>query len=470
MADSRKIVRIFLGSPGDLGEERRSAKAVIDEFNTLWSDNTGYHVELVGWEDTVASYGRPQAIVNQDLEKCELFVGMIWKRWGTPPDTTGVYSSGFEEELEKSIGNRKSRGEPDISLLFKKIDRDALRDPGEQLKKVLALKDSIIAKKELYFEEFENIEDFKEKFRRRITRYVQALQISGARQPSAENINRPKKLVNEHQALAQNMISEDGSRFLQNIVSSIETKTTRPTAIEVARFRLLGVILRVSQNDELVLGVHDANLLFLERDNINFGLFELYGLIESGLANFQSKSTPLWYWLRKIDLNNDNKILAKLSLFGTPVDRIGALQAMRYLGEPLPDEEGQPRDTFLASWLSKNSSNELKTAALAYLGDCGRVEDLTAIRSELDIGNHQTTYAAVDAILRIYLRYSHEKAIRALIELQAESIAKSILESLFENGSSIDAGLLIECLSHRNAEVRRLAIATLGSEARLTMN
>ena len=64
MADSRKIVRIFLASPGDLREERRAAKAVVDEFNSLWADEYGYHIELMGWEDTVASTAahRPRSI------------------------------------------------------------------------------------------------------------------------------------------------------------------------------------------------------------------------------------------------------------------------------------------------------------------------------------------------------------------------------------------------------------------------
>src|SRR5271165_2883509 len=89
MSDSRKIVRIFLGSPGDLSDERLIAKSVVDEINSLFADSSGYHIELVGWEETVSSIGRPQALINQDLEKCELFVGMIWKRWGTPPDKNG---------------------------------------------------------------------------------------------------------------------------------------------------------------------------------------------------------------------------------------------------------------------------------------------------------------------------------------------------------------------------------------------
>jgi hypothetical protein len=46
MGDSRKIIKVFLASPGDLQDERRAAKAVVEEFNKLWADNLGYHVEL----------------------------------------------------------------------------------------------------------------------------------------------------------------------------------------------------------------------------------------------------------------------------------------------------------------------------------------------------------------------------------------------------------------------------------------
>jgi hypothetical protein len=108
MADSRKIVKVFLASPSDLQEERRAAKSVVDEFNKLWADSLGYHVELVGWEDTISGFGRPQEIINRDLVQCELFVGMMWKRWGTPPSNTGGYTSGFEEEFETD-DRRRSR-------------------------------------------------------------------------------------------------------------------------------------------------------------------------------------------------------------------------------------------------------------------------------------------------------------------------------------------------------------------------
>ena len=114
MADTRKIVKVFLASPGDLPEERRAAKSVVDEYNALTADEFGYQVELIGWEDTVSVYGRPQATINRDLERCELFIGLMWRKWGTPPDVSGVYSSGFEEEFETSVQRRSSEDRPEI--------------------------------------------------------------------------------------------------------------------------------------------------------------------------------------------------------------------------------------------------------------------------------------------------------------------------------------------------------------------
>ena len=160
MTDARKIIRVFLGSPGDLGEERRLAKGITDEFNQLWADELGYQVELVGWEDTVTQFGRPQATINQDLERCELFVGIMWKRWGTPPDHSGPYTSGFEEEFRTSIERRSRHGRPEISLFFKRIEPEFLSDPGVDLQKVLAFKRKLVDEKHLLFEEFADAREF----------------------------------------------------------------------------------------------------------------------------------------------------------------------------------------------------------------------------------------------------------------------------------------------------------------------
>ena len=83
MPTTRKVLRIFLASPGDLEEERIAIRDIVLEINESWANPLGYHIDLVAWEETVAGYGRPQHLINKDLDQCDLFIGMIWKRWGT---------------------------------------------------------------------------------------------------------------------------------------------------------------------------------------------------------------------------------------------------------------------------------------------------------------------------------------------------------------------------------------------------
>ncbi len=77
MRSTRKIIRAFLASPGDLQEERKAIREVVVEFNESWANELGYQVELIGWEETVSRFGRPQHIINQDVDRCDLFLGMI---------------------------------------------------------------------------------------------------------------------------------------------------------------------------------------------------------------------------------------------------------------------------------------------------------------------------------------------------------------------------------------------------------
>ena len=159
---------------------------VVEEFNEIWADQFGYQVELVGWEDAVSMYGRPQSVINKDLERCELFVGLLWKRWGTPPDLIGKYTSGFEEEFEISKDRREKQGTPQISLYFKDIDQQLLLDPGEDLKRVIAFKNKTIAEKKIYFEQFKSVDDFQSRFRRCISNYVRNLASAGAKTAEEE--------------------------------------------------------------------------------------------------------------------------------------------------------------------------------------------------------------------------------------------------------------------------------------------
>ena len=188
MAKTRQIVKVFLGSPGDLPDERKCARELVAELNGQWADAFGIQIDLVGWEDTPSAYGRPQETINRELERCEVFIGMMWKKWGTPPDTAGKYSSGFEEEFEISVGRRRSEGKPEISLFLKDIATEFLADPGPDLRKVLAFKDRLIAQKEIYYEQVSDTRDFEKKLRRCLNKYLTDLWQSQNRLQNKEEV------------------------------------------------------------------------------------------------------------------------------------------------------------------------------------------------------------------------------------------------------------------------------------------
>ena len=124
----RDVLTVFIGSPGDLQEERKIARAVVDRVNRNVARNLGLNVELRGWEDTLPGSGRPQEIINNDALDSDLFIILLWRRWGTP---SGEYSSGFEEEYELAKKQRAEGKMEETWLFFKEVPEGMLADPGD---------------------------------------------------------------------------------------------------------------------------------------------------------------------------------------------------------------------------------------------------------------------------------------------------------------------------------------------------
>jgi len=102
---TRNVLTAFIASPGDVNDERQATRKAVDELNKALK-KINWHIELLGWEDTMPGFSRPQAQINKDLDLCQLFIGILWKRWGSK---SGRYSSGFQEEFERAIKRQKAR-------------------------------------------------------------------------------------------------------------------------------------------------------------------------------------------------------------------------------------------------------------------------------------------------------------------------------------------------------------------------
>lgn len=471
MEERRKVVRVFLGSPGDLDPERSAAKAAVDEINDTIASPLGYHVELVRWENVAASFGRPQGTINKELERCELFIGMIWKRWGSPPALGGKYTSGFHEEYSISCESCAQTGKPEISLFFKDVDPAQVDDPGEELKRVLAFKNDVTNSKTVIYERFIGAEDLAPKLRRCITQYLFRLHedekkrvTEEAQTLPAESNGRPSLPATT--SPGNTPLSPEGAAFLRGFIDRMDEEHAQALPGEIARLRLLGSMLGGSGNDERALGVHDANLLYLDRDNIEWGRAEVRGLINAGCENFSSENVPIWCWVAKFD-GFDRAVLPVFSLFGGADRTVGTLRAMRLLGEPLYIGTSINRDTYLDHWFRQGAPSSTRAAALEYLGDHGQASDLPTIQQELERKDYQTSGEATVAITKIELRQSRYQAMKAIFNLQAETVSPVIADQVFGR-SDISDDDLTAGLSHKSSTVRFSAARHLAIRGKLT--
>ena len=296
MTETRKIIRAFLASPNDLKEERKALYEVVKEFNETWADDFAYQVELLGWEITVSEFGRPQHLINKDVDRCDIFLGMMWKRWGTPPDNQENYTSGFHEEFERAKKRREESGKPDICLFFKDIDDEYMVDKGPDLIKVLDFKDKIVKEKSILFKEFSNISDIEKIVRKTISYYVSRIK-KVEQTESPRNIERQRESEGNVKTETTNSnisspLTKEGFRFLESFMNKIKESDSLENVkdSEIARFRLLSNSISKAGNDEHYLGVHDLNLLFFDKAKYEFGEIEIENLIKFGFRQFKNKN------------------------------------------------------------------------------------------------------------------------------------------------------------------------------------
>ncbi len=454
MGDTRKIVRVFLGSPGDLTTERSIAKVICDEFNSLWASTLGHHVELVGWEDTVAAFGRAQEIINRDLMTCELFIGIVWKRWGTPPDKLGKYKSGFEEEFDISVKRRDNGDHLEISLFFKDIDEESVRDPGDQLKLVLEFKAKLIAGKAIYFETFSEVEEFAVKFRRALTKYVQgkaALEREASAKEQPKSYETPE-VESEEAKSTSAIFPAEQIEFIQALLAGRGTSGDNLSPETVARTRLIASGLYTASNDRSYIQTHDANILYINRKALKLSDKETESLFTAALLRIDDENQPFWHWYQSVNVQNLDALFIYSTFAPTTKVRTGALKVLLSLRLPF-DLEGDDRGLVLARW--RTAKSDVRVAALNYLAAMGSQADIEWIRAEFDKNESATQTAALNALISVYHKISPQQAIEVLFSLQPASVSKQTAELVFSNASAISTDVIVSGLLQRSGEVRR---------------
>lgn len=152
---SRRQVKVFVASPGDLTQERRVLDHILMLFSSTYGGVANVEFKKVGWEDVAAcATKRSQDEFNKLVDECDAFILILWKRWGQTTDASDPYSSYTLEEFNRALDRWRTSKRPSICVLFKHIDKFDLQAPDEQLSAVLDFRESLERSRQVVFKEF----------------------------------------------------------------------------------------------------------------------------------------------------------------------------------------------------------------------------------------------------------------------------------------------------------------------------
>ena len=135
-----RLLKIFIASPSDVKLEREKAREEIIGLQPV-AQKLGCMLEAVGWEThATPGMGRSQELINSLVRECDLFIGILWRKFGVP---TGEAESGTLEEFNLARERYTKERAPEIMLYFREVHPDFLADPGQQLQKVLDFKQQV---------------------------------------------------------------------------------------------------------------------------------------------------------------------------------------------------------------------------------------------------------------------------------------------------------------------------------------
>lgn len=167
-------VHVFVSCPGDVASEKAIVKQVCNMVNSsLIHNHCDVHLVFRDFSEIIGQTGhRPQQLINDYITGYHVYLGILYKRFGTPtgainPLTGQEFESGTEEEYVIASEKNKIGGGPQqIFFFFKDQDGSKTVAENEQAGKVLAFKESLMPN------DWVNSFDTPSNFERRITQQL----------------------------------------------------------------------------------------------------------------------------------------------------------------------------------------------------------------------------------------------------------------------------------------------------------
>lgn len=470
MQESRRVLRVFLASPMDVAAERAVAEEVVASVNRRIGRQIGWEIDLYKWEDKTPGFGRPQEIINEMLDGCGLFIGLLWKWWG---QDTGKYSSGFEEEFERARARRKAQGEPELWMFFKAVDPDSRKDLGPQLTKVLEFCASLINLREVLFRDVPGIEEWGKSLAEELSAYLVKLFLAdSATQAQGSAVAPLLGTGNSETALGSSKDGEgvprqlkDVSSLLGRVIESGKLEFSREDAsllqeFDVARLYLLSQTWMSRRSTGEILGTHEMNLLYKHRKRLELTAAEKFQLLRT-LVGGSGDLLPGWFWFRELTSQEVKGWLLIIATRESDSIRARVLETLTNAGVEIA-KSAWPGLPF------NDDSSAVRRQAYEYLVRMGD-RDALALLDSLQSAEHDSSDEDIRAAkLKLLARLDPQKALADMItkEEYISDIEIRILEKGFPN---VDEGILLKGVNSSSERVRKLSLVELKRRDRVTV-
>jgi TIR domain len=173
MIEPVRRLRIFVASPGDVDDERKRLAHVVEDLRIHVATAHGLDLELVRWE----THMRPgagddaQAVITPQIGPYDLFIGILWNRFGTPTKRAGP---GTREEFDQAYDRwQKDPSNLEIWVYFSQQPYTfTSAQELEQRAKVLAFKQELQKEKGLLVWTYKDPADFEEQVRGHLSSFI----------------------------------------------------------------------------------------------------------------------------------------------------------------------------------------------------------------------------------------------------------------------------------------------------------
>ncbi len=295
---TKRTVSVFIASPGDLTEERKIFRSTIDNLNSGFGIGADVEFVPLGWEDTLASTGRrSQSVINDDIDRCDIFILLMYRRWGQPAPDALPYSSYTEEEFHRALEGWKNSGSPEIFVFFKRVDAESEGDPGKQLSYVIKFRKELENSKKVIYKYFSSKEELSSQISDHLMAYAKGY----------KNVATKREII----VLPINALEEiEKAKLitLQKTKEAQEAKDAQKEALfkfESQQLQIAEDAAKLSKEGKIEFAREKFTKLFVDTDNIR--ILSLANEFFFRTGDLESATKILEKWLNLSGDNNKTK-------------------------------------------------------------------------------------------------------------------------------------------------------------------